>query len=69
MPDQADLDAITDAIVSNAQGPQSASVDGTSVTARTAEDQAKALALAQQQGITVNQLFGQRTRLVNGPRQ
>lgn len=69
MPDQSDLDAITDAIVSNAQSPQSVSVDGTNVTARSAKDQADALALAQQQGIDVRQLFGNRTRLIPGPRQ
>lgn len=69
MPTQAELDAIAASIVQNASSPQSVSVDGTNVTARSAEDQGKALALASQQGIDVRQLFNNRTRLINGPRQ
>lgn len=69
MPTQAELDALAAAAIANASKPLSASVDGNSVTMRSAEDAAKAHALATQQGITVNQLFGHRTRLIPGPRQ
>lgn len=69
MPDQADLDVITDAIVTDASAPSSVSVDGTSVTQQSADDQIKRASFAAQQGITVKQLFGNRTRLINGPRQ
>lgn len=69
MPTEAELEAIDDAIADGATKPQSASVDGNSVTRQSADDELRRSAAAHQQGITVNQLFGHRTRLINGPRQ
>ena len=69
MPSDADLETIDTAITNAASKPASASQDGGSVTLQSADDQLKRAAYAQQQGITVSQLFNQRTRLVNGPRQ
>lgn len=69
MPDEADLEAIDDAIVSDASKPASATVDGNSVSQQSADDQLKRSAHAHQQGITVGQLFGHRTQLIPGPRQ
>lgn len=69
MPTQAEIDALAAAALANAAQPKSAVVDGNSVTNRDAKDAADAIALASQQGIDVRQLFGNRTRLVPGPRQ
>ena len=69
MPTQAELDAIDDSITAAGSKPASASIDGNSVSLQSADDQLKRSAAAHQQGITVEQLFNNRTRLVNGPRQ
>lgn len=66
---QDEIDALNASILANATKPQSASVDGTSVTQQSADDEMKRAAYSQQQGITVAQLFGNRTRLIPGPRQ
>jgi len=64
-----DADDIASEIASAALKPQSASMDGSSVTDKSIDDKLKAQAHAAQQGITVAQLFGNRTRLIPGPRQ
>lgn len=70
MATQAELDAMEEAAIANASKPASASVDGNSVTMRTAKDQADAMALAAQAGITdVRQLFFHRTRLISAAKQ
>lgn len=68
MPDN-DADDIAQDIANSATSPQSATVDGNSVTSRSIDDKIKAEAHTRQRSVTVNQLFGNRTRLVNGPRQ
>jgi hypothetical protein len=70
MATQAELDALEDAALANAVKPLSASVDGNSVTQRSAKDMADAMALAGQAGITdVRQLFFHRTRLIPAAKQ
>lgn len=69
MPDN-DIDDITTDIGNSATAPANASVDGNSVTSRSIDEKIKAAGFFEQRQLTdVRQLFGNRTRLIPGPRQ
>lgn len=71
MATEAELAALEDDAINKATKPQSATVDGNSVTQRSAQDLATAHALAAQSGIAdIRQLFGfHRTRIIPGAKQ
>jgi hypothetical protein len=71
MATEAELAALEDAAIEKATQPLSATVDGNSVTQRSAKDLADAIALAGQAGVTdIRQLFGfARTRIIPAAKQ